>query len=169
LLAVLIIVAFYDSRLKAETNCLNRYVTPSRTIRCFDDLVPCQTIEQYATHPEMYFANNTCFYFQPGNHQLNSSIKLANLRNASFKGLPDNNNIVNVFLGSFVNITWENCCLVQLTSINFILPDIYSFCIVFNQTQQIRLHNISVTANGHRSGCSGILSQRSEIIIRDCN
>jgi predicted outer membrane repeat protein len=161
-------VAFYDSRLKAESlsNCLNRYVTPSRTIRCFDDQVPCQTIEQYASQPEMYFANNTCFYFQPGNHQLNSSLNLTNLRNISFKGLPDN--IINVFLGSFVSITWGNCRLVQLTSINFILPNNYAFGFVFKQTQLIRLHNISVTANGYKTGCSAILSQRSEISIRDC-
>jgi hypothetical protein len=126
-LTVLIIVAFYDSRFKAESNCLNRYVTPSRTIRCLSDQVPCQTIEQYATQPEVYFSNNTCFYFQPGNHQLNSSIKLINLQNISFEGLPDNNG-VNVFLGSFVSITWGNCCLVQLISYCqiFILSALYS-------------------------------------------
>lgn len=166
LLAVLI-VALYDSRFNSY--CLNHYVAPSGIIGpgCVNDQVPCQTIEQYATQPEMYFANNTCFYFQPGNHQLNSSLRLTHLQNISFEGLPSNN-VVNLFLNSFVSITWGNCCLVQITSINFILPDIYTFSIVFKQTQLIELYNISVTANGHSTGCSAILSQRSGIGIRDC-
>ena len=125
-------------------------------------------MEQYATQPEIYFANNTCFYFQPGNHQLNSSLKLTNLRNVVFKGLPDSSNMVNIFLGTLVNITWETCWFIQFTSINFILPDNYSFSIVFKQTQPIQLYNISVTANRYITGCSAILSQQSQMSIRDC-
>ena len=83
-----------------------------------------------------------------------------------FKGLPDSS--VNILLGQFVNITWEDCWFVQVTSINFILPENYSFSIVFKQTQLIDLYNISVTANGHNTGCSAILSQRSGMGIRDC-
>ena len=92
-LLTILIVALSDSRSKAQINYLNNYVTPSRTVGCFNDEVPCQTIEQYATQPEVYFTNNTYFYFQSGNHQLNSSLKLTNLRNITFQGLPDNNNI----------------------------------------------------------------------------
>ena len=170
-LLIVLIVTLFDYRFKAESeiNHLNHYVTPSGIIGpgCVNNQVPCQTIEQYATQPEIYFANNTCFYFQPGNHQLNSSLKLTHLQNISFKGLPSNN-VVNLFLNSFVNITWRNCCLVQLTSINFILPAIYTFGIVFKQTQLIQLFNISVTANGHNTGCGAILSQQSQMSIRDC-
>ena len=173
-LFIVLIVALFDSGFKAdsEINCLNHiiyYVTPSGIIGCVNDRVPCQTMEQYATQPEMYFANNTCFYFQPGNHQLNSSLKLSNLRNVVFKGLPDSsNNMVNIFLGPFVNITWEDCWFIQIISINFILPENYSFSIVFKQTQLIQLNNISVTANGYSTGCSAILSQQSQMSIRDC-
>ena len=171
-----LIVALFDSGFKAnsEINYLNHYnVTPSGIIGCINDQVPCQTMEQYATQPERYFTNNTCFYFQPGNHQLNSSLKLSNLRNVVFKGLPDssNNNMVNIFLGPIVNITWEDSWFVQVISINFILPEKYSFSIVFKQTQLIQLYNISVIATGHNNyytGCSAILSQRSQMSIRDC-
>ena len=170
LLAVLI-VALFDSGFKAdsEINCLNCYnVTPSGIIGCVNDQVPCQSMEQYATQPERYFANNTCFCFQPGNHQLNSSLKLSNLRNVVFKGLPNSSNMVNIFLGPFVNITWEDCWFIQVTSINFIFPENYSFSIVFKRTQLIELYNISVTANGQNTGCSAILSQQSGISIRNC-
>ena len=170
-LLIVLILTLFDYRFKADSEIkqLNRYVTPSGIIGCVNDQVPCQTIEQYATQPEMYFADNTCFHFQPGNHQLNSSLKLTNLRNVVFKGLPDSSNmVINIFLGPFINITWEDCWCVQVISINFILPENYSFSIVFKQTQLIELHNISITANGHNTGCSAILSQRSGISIRDC-
>ena len=160
-----------DSRSKAELNFLNRYVTPNRTVRCFNGQLPCQTLEQYATRPEIYFMNNTYFYFQSGNHQLNDTLlKLRNLRNVIFKGLPNNKNMVNIFLDSFVSIVWENCWFVQITSINFILPDIYYFSIVFKQIQLIQLYNISVTTTDryYSTGCSAILSQQSGIGIKDC-
>ena len=161
-LLVVLIVALFDSGFKAdsEINCLNRYnVTPSGIVGCVNDQVPCQTMEQYATQPERYFANNTCFYFQPGNHQLNNSLKMSNLRNVVFKGLPDSSNsmVINLFLGPFVNITWEDSWFVQIISINFILPEMYSFSIIFKQTQLIQLYNISVIATGHNNyytGCS---------------
>ena len=78
--------------------------------------------------------------------------------------------MVNVFLDSFVSIVWENCSFVQLTSINFILPDIYSIGIVFEQTELIQLYNISVTTTDryYSTGCSAILSQQSGIGIKDC-
>ena len=110
-----------DSRSKAEINFLNRYVTPNRTVRCFNGQLPSQTLEQYATWPEMY----TYFYFQPGNHQLNDILlNLRNLRNVIFKGLP--NNKVNIFLDSFVSIVWENCWFVQIYLLRLI-----SYCQIF--------------------------------------
>ena len=54
-----------DSRSKAEINFLNRYVTPNRTVRCFNDQVPCQTLEQYAAQPEVYFTNNNYLLLYP--------------------------------------------------------------------------------------------------------
>ena len=104
-LLIVLILTLFDSKFKADSEIkqLNPdYVTPSGIIGCVNNQVPCQTIEQYATQPEIYFANNTYFYFQPGNHQLNCSLKLTNLRNVVFKGSPDSsNNMVNIFLGPF--------------------------------------------------------------------
>ena len=69
-LLMILIVVLSDSRSKAQiTNYVNRYVTPNRTAGCFNNQVPCQTLERYAAQPEVYFTNNTYFYFQPGNHQ----------------------------------------------------------------------------------------------------
>ena len=168
-LLMVLIVALSDTRSKAQINYVSRYVIPNRTVRCFNDQVLCQTLEQYAAQPEVYFTNNTYFYFQPGNHQLNSSLlKLRNLRNVIFKGLP-NNNMINIILGSPVSIVWENCWFVQLTSINFILPNLYSFGIVFKQTELIQLYNITINAaDGYSTGCSAVLSLQSGIGIRDC-
>ena len=170
-LSVIFILVISCSSSTAEIKVLNRYVIPSRTTRCFNDQVPCQTIEEYVSQPDMYFSNNTNFYFQPaaGNHRLNSSLILTSLRDVNFQGLPDNN-VVNVLLGSFVSITWENCRFIQLTSISFMLPDIYIFSIVFKHTEPVYLYNISVIGNEYYdiTGCSAILSQQSGIGIRDC-
>ena len=166
-LFVILIVVLSSSRSTAEIKVLNHYVIPNRTMRCFNDQVPCQTIEEYVRQQDTYFTNNTNFYFQPGNHQLNSSLTLTGLRNVNFLGLPDNN-VVNVLLGSFVNITWESCWFIQLTSISFILPDSYTFSIAFKHTELVQLYNISVIGNRYNTGCSAILSQRSGIGIRDC-
>ena len=64
-LLVILIAALSDSRSKAEINFLNRYVTPNRTVRCFNGQLPCQTLEQYATQPEMYFMNNSYLLLFP--------------------------------------------------------------------------------------------------------
>ena len=112
-----------------EVHVVNRYVIPSIAARCFNEQVPCQTIQQYATQPDVYFASNTSYYFQPGNHQLNSSLKLTNLQNVNFQGLPDDN-VVNIFFGFMVSIIWENCSNIKLASINFIIPNNYSFSVI---------------------------------------
>ena len=168
LLAILII-SLSDSRSKAEikVHVMNRYVIPNTAVRCFSEQVPCQTLEQYATQPDVYFTNNTNYYFQPGNHQLSSSLKLTRLQNVNFQGLLDDN-VVNVLFSSLVSIILENCWNVKLTSIRFILPDVYSFSIVFRQAQQVQLHNVSVIGSGYSTDCSAILSQQSGIGIRDC-
>ena len=112
-----------DSRSKAEINFLNRYVTPNRIVRCFNGQLPCQTLEQYATRPEMYFMNNTCFYFQPGNHQLNDILlNLRNLRNVIFKGLPNNK----------VEFSWIHLlALFEKTAGLFKLLQLISYCQIF--------------------------------------
>ena len=56
-------------------------VTPNKTFGCSSDRSQncCLTLQEYASVPDVYFTNNTIFYFEPGEHKLNSSLKLENL------------------------------------------------------------------------------------------
>ena len=72
-----------------ETAALKYYVTPNKTTGCSND------------QQQVYFTNDTIFFFELGNHRLNSSLTLTNLHNLTFQGLPGNES-VNVSLGSLV-------------------------------------------------------------------
>ena len=43
----------------------------------------CLTLNQYAMDPGQYFKSNTVFKFQPGKHQVNTSVVFNNVRNVS--------------------------------------------------------------------------------------
>ena len=98
----------FSSSIFFETDGLKNYVTTNKTIGCPDDHSTCLTLQEYASQPDKYFTNTTIFYFEPGSHRLNSSLKLTNVHNFTFPGLP-NGQGVNISLGSLVTITWEKC------------------------------------------------------------
>ena len=66
------------------------YVTPNKTVGCSSNRSQncCLTLQEYASQPDVYFTNNTIFYFEPGEHELNSSLKLKNLSNITLQRLP---------------------------------------------------------------------------------
>jgi hypothetical protein len=144
-------IALLSSLLTFETVALKYYVTPNKRIGCFDDLSPCLTLQEYASQPNVYFTNHTIFYFEPGSHELTSSLKFIKLYNFTFQGLPGNKS-VNISLGSLVTITWEECWSIEISSVIFSLLDKFSISIVFEHTQVAQLSNISVFGNGH-CGC----------------
>ena len=72
-----------------ETAALKNNVTPNKTIGCFDDWSSCLTLQEYAAanQPNVYFTNDTLFYFKSSSHILNNSLTLTNLLNFTFQGL----------------------------------------------------------------------------------
>ena len=105
MLRVLLILSSF--LLILETAALiKNYVTPNKTIGCFDDWSSCLTLQEYANQSNVYFTNDTIFYFKSGSHILNSSLTLTNLHNFIFQGLPGHES-VNISLGSLVTITWK--------------------------------------------------------------
>ena len=67
---------------------LRNYVSPNKTAQCSGTGFPCLILQEYASQPDAYFINNTIVYFESGSHQLNSSLKLTNVHNFTFQGLP---------------------------------------------------------------------------------
>ena len=169
---VLFTVLVALSIVKIDASLLTEnYVTPNKTIGCSANQSQdhnCLTLKEYASQPDKYYANNTIFYFEPGNHTLNSSLKLENLHNFTFQGLPGSEQVSFLFQKS-VRVTWENCRNIQVSSITFNLLGSFMNSIVFNQTQIVLLYDILVTGNTRFIGCSFILCQKSVVDIRNCN
>ena len=102
-----------------ETDILlmhNNYVTPSEKIGCSDNMSPCLTLQEYVSQPQVYFANNTMFTFESGSHTLNSSLSLVHIHNFTFQGL----SYSEVLVSPLVNVTWESCWNIKVSSIIFI-------------------------------------------------
>ena len=127
------------------SSSLGIHVTPNKTVRCSNDEVSCLTLQEYASQSHLYFINDTTVHFGPGIHTLNRSLKLKNLHNFTFHGLPDDEfRSINILLGSLVSITWEECSNIEISSIAFTILSHFTFSIIFEQTQLVQLSNISV-------------------------
>ena len=153
-LSIQLIMSSFSFIFVTESDALSYYVIPNEKS---DGWSTFFTLQKYASQPDEYFTDHTIFYFEFGSHQLNSSLYLVNMSNLTFQGLP-NSELVNVLLGSFVNITWEDCSNIEILFINFILQNHYTFSIVFEHSQVVHLFNISVTGNKTFTGCSAVMS-----------
>ena len=141
-----------------QTATLN-YVTP--TDGCPGDKTPCYTLEEYANQQDTYFINNSTFYFFPGLHKLEDSIRIINTNNLSFCGY---NEMVKIAFNSAATIQWENCSDIEIKSLVITLVDDFTYSIVFECTHSVEMFNISILGNGN-NGCSSILSNTSMLNI----
>ena len=163
--AILIVV----SLLLPETAATLNYVIPivnDMKIRCpgAGDKAPCYTLQEYASQRDTYFTNNTIFYFFPGLHKLEESLRLISIRNLSFQGVHGNDSeMVRITFNSSASMKWENCSDIEISSVLIIL-DTFTFSITFKFTHSVQIFNISIHGNGS-SGCSSILSQKSVLNI----
>ena len=147
------------------------YVKPfaSKTAsQCSDVQRPCLTLNEYASDLDMYFLNNTIFYFHPGMHRLDNCLVLENLYNFSFQGWPSGNQVVNITVGSLTGISLKGSCNIKISSISFVLNDNFTVVVKFIHSQLVLLSNISIYGNGY-SGCSSIISQDSALSINDAS
>lgn len=145
-----------------ETAASYNYVTPDKAIKCSDDQSTCLTLQEYASQPDVYFTNDTIFYFEPGNHTLNSRLFFTNLHNFTFQGLSKFN--CNALLDPSVNVTWKNCSNIKVSSILFSLFENFTISIIFEHSFFVQLFNVTVFGNGH-FGCSSVLSRHSTLGI----
>ena len=147
------------------------YVTPNKTVGCSNNRSQncCLTLQEYASRPNVYFTNNTIFYFEPGVHKLNSSLQLENLNNVTLQGLPGSSALVIVSFEAFVVVTWERCSNIEISSVAFHLLNNFTHVIVLNQTKTVLLRDVYVASSDVTvRGCSSVLCQQSEVNIVDC-
>ena len=139
------------------------YVTPSKTTPCPNEQRPCLTLKEYASESNIYLVNNTVFCFQPGIHRLGDSLRLKDLYNFSFRGLPTANVEI---VHSLASITWEKSWNITVSSITFTLHDNFTFIIRFELSLFVQLSNISILGNGY-SGCSSVMSRESTLDVNN--
>lgn len=129
----------------------------------------CLEFNQYTNNPDQYFHSNTImiFVFLPGNHHLNSSLRMSDVRNISFHGelASTEGESVTVFLDPNVSLSWTNCDQVEIRSLNFISVGDFEYRLIFINVQDISLSNVSVIGNGSGGGCSAIDSQSTTMNI----
>ena len=136
---------------------------------CSEMQTPCLTLNEYTSDRDVYFINNTIFYFYPGKHTLRDSLVLENLHNLSFHGWPaGGDQIVTVMIDSLARIYWRGSLNIEISSINFILHDNFTFIMRFEHSHSLQLSNISIYGNGY-SGCSSIISQGSALGINNAS
>ena len=108
----LIVVVIHSARTTSSMTV--NYVKPinfesTTASTCSDMQRPCLTLSEYTSDLDVYFINNTIFYFYPGMHTLHDSLVLENRHNLSFHGWPaggDQNLIVKVMINSSARIYW---------------------------------------------------------------
>jgi predicted outer membrane repeat protein len=167
----LTITPFIVSADSSTTN--NFYVAPTDGIinvaSCQQNpMIQCLNFNQYLNNQEEYFHSNAIFIFLPGNHHLNSSLRLNGVQNISFHGeLTSFVESVMVFLHLNVSLSWTNCDRIDIHSLSFISVGDFEYRLMFVDVQQVSLSNVSIIGNRSGDGCSAIASQSSVISITD--
>ena len=165
----ILLVKITDSHSNDTKSELNNYFvipTASNGIPCtyLADPAATLTLEDYTNQP-VNFANNTIFYFCPGTHRLNTSLKLTSVHNFSMQGLPENETVL-IVLNPLINITWDTCYNIEISSISFKLIGHISYSIIFEQSLLVRLFNITVLGS-ERKGQSSTTIQNTSLVITD--
>ena len=100
------------------------YVTTNKSIGCSASQSQscCLPLQEYASQPDVYFKNDTIFYFEPGEHPLKNTLKLESLHNVTLQGSPSSSAPeVKVLFDMFVSITWKKCWNITISSITSFL------------------------------------------------
>ena len=161
-ITITICLASCQSFMAPGTILSRNYVIPSgHRSMCYSNQDPCLTLEEYASHVNTYFVNNTVFYFYPGTHRLDISLRLSNITNITMTRLSDGE-MVSIMFDVSASVTWTYCSKIEITSMVINLSSNFTYAFVFEFTQVVILSNISVFGNGN-TGCSSIKSQASAI------
>ena len=143
-----------------------KYVTPNERIPCGTgyQLSPCLTIAEYANRADIYFVNDSTFFFYPGDHVLNIRLTVSHIHNISFKGLPEKGASITVLSG-LDGITWNSCVAVEISNIIFNVESNFTYILSFEFSFLVKFSNVTILGNAHSVGCSAVISEKSEIYI----
>ena len=158
-------VVWSNSFFDFEGMAKSMYVTSNVSIPCLVTQNPCLTFAEYANEPDRYFVNDTIFYFIPGTHYLNSSLKVRNIHHFAFRSLSADF-MSTISFDPNVSIIVENCSHVEVSSVIFSLTGMFTYSLVFKQSLFIHLSNVSILGNKN-GGYSSIMCHNSDMNITD--
>ena len=87
------------------------YITPSSSIPCPGEGVPCYTLSQYATKSSNYFAFNTTLILLPGNHSLDLQLSI---RNITFVFIETTHSDISITCRQSARFTFETINVVSM-------------------------------------------------------
>ena len=93
------------------TSAETYYITPSSSIPCPGEGVPCFTLSQYATKPSNYFASNTTLILLPGNHSLHLQLSI---RNITFLFIETTHSDISITCRQSARFTFETINVVSM-------------------------------------------------------
>ena len=169
----LIVVIIFSARTTSSMTV--NYVKPlnfesTTASPCSDMQRPCLILSEYTSDLDVYFINNTIFYFYPGMHTLRDSLVLENVHNLSFQGWPSGEDVIKIIpaTGSSTSISLTRSYNIKISLISFVLYGNFTFIMRFTHSQLVQLSNVSIYGNWY-SGCSSIISLGSEIDISNAS
>ena len=90
------------------------YITPSSSIPCPEEGVPCFTLSQYATKPSDYFASNTTLILSPGNHSLGSELSIRSISFLSVDSNTTSHSVTSITCNQSARFTFESINVVSM-------------------------------------------------------
>ena len=96
------------------TSAETYYVTPSSSIPCPGEGVPCFTLSQYATKPSDYFASNTTLILLPGNHSLDLQLSIRSISFLSVDSNTTSHSVTSITCNQSARFTFESINVVSM-------------------------------------------------------
>lgn len=103
LLLLDIFIIHYETAGSLIANYVIPWADTESRIPCSHVPSHCFTLKEYASEPDLYFVNNSVFYFYPGSHRLDIKLRLRNVHGLTFQGLPGKT-VVNMLFDSVASI-----------------------------------------------------------------
>ena len=96
-------------------------VTPTTTScsSCPHNSIHCSTLAEYAQEAKLYFTSNTTMVFLPGDHVLDTNIKVTNISRLTMLGRFSSDNMATVVRNGSVGFTFTNMVDFNIYSLTF--------------------------------------------------
>lgn len=152
------------------------YVKPSNSsLNCSHQ--PCLTLDQYTQQSKSYFTTGTTFLFLPGNHSLQTTVKLINVSNITLRGIEndvsnDTANAITILCKTGLATQCENVTNLKIQGMTFVLYSSHtdknlSVLSIFDSKEVLFL-KLSFQGSSDLTSVSAVYCNHSSVSIVSC-